>query len=197
MTATTPPVLYHISQTAGIMLFQPRRCWFDASRHCSGMLQEGEAPPPGCTEHACVFAGDARLARFFCIPARMKRFSIRRLGAAWPAAVRALGLGHDGAEEILLLEASDQPAIRAQRMVLYEFAGAPFTRYPAGEYVAEVPVVPLRETAIADPLAEMQAHGIAVAFVAEVERAFATCLDAGVPLGLVANIAAAIRLLQR
>jgi hypothetical protein len=188
MSTTAPQALYHVSATAGIAVFRPRRCWFTADRTGSGMLSEGASPPPGCTLHHFVFAGEARLVRFFCIPTPLSRFSIRRQAGAWAGALQALGVPEPPADEVLFLDERDRAAIEATRMSLYTFAAAPFVRYPAGEYVADVPVVPLSETALADPLAEMRAHGIHPVFVDDIERAFEACFAAQAPWGIMTNI---------
>ena len=192
---TPPSALYHISQIPGLKEFLPRRCWFNATRNCSGMLADAADPPQGCVVRYCVFAGELPYMRYFCIPSHMKRFSIRGDGDAFAAAAAALGIVGTLPEEVLVLEQQDREAIRTQRMHLYTFDPASFVQYPSGEYVSEQPVVPISERAVEDPLMVMCVDGIQVAFVADIEQRFDACHALGAPFGVVANIEGSRKLL--
>jgi hypothetical protein len=189
--------LYHASSTPGLKVFLPRPYWFNPGLNLSGPLAEHAKPPDGCHVRYCVFAGDAKVVSYFSAPARAKRFSILRTSADFAAAMAHLGLGGEAPGEIMVFEKSEEEKLRSHVFYVYTFRKGDFRRYPAGEYVAEGPLVPLSEGVKSNPLDELRSHGVVVAFVADIEACFKRFRQLSIHFGIIANIEGSVELLRQ
>lgn len=131
--------LFHVSDRAGIAHFEPR-------------------PPPSLdagVSDDVVWAIEARLLANYLLPRDCPRVTFHATAATTPADVtRFFGAGQP--RHVVVIEEAWAARIRAAALRVYEFSPGTFTPADAtaAYWVSREPVVPLRETRVADlPLA--------------------------------------------
>ena len=140
-----PERLFHFSDDAGIVRFEPR-------------------PPPsassGVSDHV-VWAVGKRLRHNYLLPRDCPRVTFYPAPTSVPADLARLMAG-TSASHVVAIETGWMPALRQGRLYQYELPSATFEAVDqgAGYYISRAPVVPLGITTIDDLLGELLACDI-------------------------------------
>jgi hypothetical protein len=156
---TDPPrPLVHVSETAGIAVFEPR------------------PPPPGAPAQVtrpCVWALDAAFLPLYLAPRACPRLHLRPGDEGLTREAEAL-LGPGGGR-IAYFEERWKPAFGQAVIRIYEFGFTPdwtlADRF-AGYWVSEQRQIPKRETQQGDLLATLRDKGVEVRFVPDLRPVF-------------------------
>jgi hypothetical protein len=136
--------LFHVSERAGIPRFEPR-------------------PPPSLDAGVAddvVWAIEARLLANYLLPRDCPRVTFHATAATTPSDVeRFFAAGQP--RHAVVIEQAWAERVRTAGLRIYEFPPATFTLADANAayWVSREPVVPLRETGVADILAAIEAAG--------------------------------------
>lgn len=141
MRSNKPEQLYHVSDQAGITLFEPR-------------------PPtphrPHDIQRPVVWAIADRLLHNYLLPRECPRVTFYARSDSDPADVARL-MGQTAARHIVAIESDWLATVRTTVLYLYEFLGEGFNEidYGAGYYVCETAVTPQAMRRVDDLLGEL------------------------------------------
>lgn len=135
--------LYHISDRAGIEVFEPR-----TGGH-------------GFEEEAVVWAIDREHLPNYLLPRDCPRVTFYVRDDTAPSDVERF-FGHTNADRVIAVESAWVERIRAERIYQYEFdlAGFALADEIAGYYISREPVRPAGETEITDIVSEIAGHNV-------------------------------------
>jgi hypothetical protein len=161
----TPQLVYKASERAGVTVFEPRPFWATADFARSGSAADPSRVPPGATVFHGVYATREEFVPFYFAPRRTPRFSIDpRANEAAAPLVRRL-VGRTDAARVIWFPMSERAKLVAHAVSLYVLDSAPFELLPTREFLAKVPVTPLREVRYESAMAALDNAGWEVSFV--------------------------------
>ena len=166
----TPELVYKASERAGVTVFEPRPFWATADFSRSGSAADPSKVPPGAAVIHGVYATRLDFVPFYFAPRRSPRFSIDPRGnvqamQAGPAARRVLDPIPEDAARAIWFTYADRAAIMREAVSLYVLDSGPFEVLPTREFLARVPVTPLREVRYESAFAALEDAGWHVSFV--------------------------------
>lgn len=131
--------LYHISDTPGIKLFEPR-----------------PAPSRSGVEGSMVWAIDREHLPNYLLPRECPRITFKKGEQSSQDDVERL-IGSTGAERIIVVESGWVEQILAEQIIIYTFDSAPFKVQDvgAGYWVSLEAVAPIAEEKVSSPLTRL------------------------------------------
>ena len=164
-------LVYKVTDRAGVTHFEPRPFWQLNNFARSGSAIDPARIPPGAEVVQGVYATRESFIPFYFAPRHCPRFSIDPWAntASLPLLRRWFGPLPREANRLIVFRESDRDDLTRAAFSIYAFDASCFRSLPTREYLADVPVTPLREERRTDALAAIASAGWAIRFVADVE----------------------------